>query len=409
MVLVCAVSALAQGRRGPDPSERFLEITVVNESTANPADAPVWIAADGLAWTPNGTAAIGPLGGNGDSGGWWFFVPRERAETIREFKFTLGSWESVEVDAEGRDIANRRMPALDWSTTTDDNPILRLTMTVQGFASERGTRWPAAERSSSVVGSLRIEDFTSERLKNTRKVRVWTPPGYDDPANAERRYPVLFMHDGQNLFDDATSFAGEWKVDETATALIEAGQIEPFIVVGIDNAGAARAFEYLPMSAGKRLPGQGGGADLYIAMIREELVPWLTERFRVDNARHSMGGSSFGGVVTLHAAMSKPGWLRGIIAESPSFWVGDGAFLDMCSEGHRWPSRVFMAMGDLEYGRGDDDRALVDGLTLVAAAMRSSGLEEPRLKVVVGEGDRHNEQAWAKRLPDALRLLYGPE
>src|SRR5579871_5610099 len=102
-------------------------------------------------------------------------------------------------------------------------------------------------RGESATGDLRIHEFSSRIFHNTRFLRVWLPPGYDDPQNSERGYPILYLNDGQNLFEAGTSFNGvEWQVDETADRLIRAGIVAPMIIVGIDNAGRDRIREYMP-------------------------------------------------------------------------------------------------------------------------------------------------------------------
>ncbi len=331
-----------------------------------------------------------------------------------EFKFTRGSWDTVEVDEDGADIANRRITADQLREAllahAEDRPA-RITLTICGFADERGSRWPTlAAKGSTVTGELQILDFDSAIRGNSRALRVWVPPGYDAPENADRRYPVLYMNDGQNLFDAATSFAGEWGVDETATRLIEAGKIPPIIVVGIDNVGAARGDEYLPKDAGKRRPGTGGKADEYLRMVADEIMPKINGQFRtLTGPEHTaFGGSSFGGVITLHAAMTRPDLFGAILVESPSLWVEDGAFLQRVLKCKQWPQRVYLAQGDREYGEGERSAELVEMTRQVSDAMRKAGVGEDRLLVVIGEGDAHNEAAWAKRLPRAMEFLFAP-
>src|SRR5262245_61912425 len=102
-------------------------------------------------------------------------------------------------------------------------------------------------RVASVAGDLRLHQFRSRIFRNTRYLRVWLPPGYDDASNAGRLYPILYLNDGQNLFENSTSFTGvEWQVDETADRLIREDVIEPMIIVGIDNTGKDRLREYMP-------------------------------------------------------------------------------------------------------------------------------------------------------------------
>ncbi|MDX2114009.1 MAG: alpha/beta hydrolase-fold protein [Planctomycetota bacterium] len=372
-------------------------------------------------WDAKGTWSMGHFAPTSRTpGGWMFTLPRTMVESGSglEFKFTRGTWATVEVDASGRDVPNRRLPPIDWSKAGGPDPLV--TLRVEGFADQRGTRWPGASGGtgggpspSTVVGELEIDTWTSALLGNERRIRVWLPPGYAAAAQAGQRFPVLYMHDGQNLFDAATSFAGEWRVDETMTALIRQGKVPPTIVVGIDNTGATRSDEYSPIELGARRPGTGGKGDLYLRAIVEELKPWIDNTYStLTGPEHtSIGGSSLGGVITLTAAMS--GHANKVfgrfLAESPSFWVGDGAFLERVTSHKGWSGRVFMAMGSVEYGEASSDAQLVAAMQKAADAMRRSGLSEQTLRVRVGEGARHNEAAWADRLPEALEFLLGEE
>ena len=118
---------------------------------------------------------------------------------------------------------------------------------IQKTENQARTELPGIIRAESATGDLRLHEFRSRVFHNTRFLRVWLPPGYDNPQNAGRRYPVFYLNDGQNLFEPATSFNGvEWQVDETSDRLIREGIVPPLIVVGLDNAGKDRSREYMP-------------------------------------------------------------------------------------------------------------------------------------------------------------------
>lgn len=256
---------------------------------------------------------------------------------------------------------------------------------------------------------LEIVDLSSRVFGNTRQLRVWLPPGYD--ADARRRYPVLYLNDGKNLFDvSADSLSGaEWRVDETAELLVREGKIEPMIIVGIDVANDDRADEYLPFEDKhyfKPTPGPHG-AD-YPAFLFEEVVPLIDARFRTDPDRRALGGSSYGGLITLYTAIARPGALDALLVESPSLYVDDAHILSLAEETKDWPSRIYIGVGTHEGAsecrddnRADEPVADVRALEKILEAARPS----PALMVVVEACGLHREQDWARRLPVALEFL----
>jgi len=163
------------------------------------------------------------------------------------------------------------------------------------------------------------ENFGSQHLEHPRNVLVYVPPGYgDDP---DQRYPVLYMHDGQNLYNPEDAFGGVvWGVDETAQRLILAGEISPLIIVGIYNAGGARVDEYTPVKAERgRMRGHGGKADHYGRMIIEELKPFIDREYltRPEREFTGLGGSSLGGLVSLYLGVKRPDVFSRLAVISP--------------------------------------------------------------------------------------------
>src|SRR5262249_44323272 len=145
--------------------------------------------------------------------------------------------------------------------------------------------------------------FHSKILNNDRRLIVWLPPGYN---TRQQRYPVLYMHDGQNLFDDATSFLGEWHADETATMLIEQKRIEPIIIVGVENTGTSRLDEYTPTEGEDRTGATtrraGGRGELYAQFLIQEVKPFIDANYRTlpDREHTAVAGSSLGGLISLY-------------------------------------------------------------------------------------------------------------
>jgi predicted alpha/beta superfamily hydrolase len=262
---------------------------------------------------------------------------------------------------------------------------------------------------STVVGDLRIHEFTSHIFRNRRLLRVWVPPGYDLAENSARRYPVFYLNDGQNLFDQATSFTGvEWQVDETADRLIRAGVIPPTIFVGIDNTGAERLKEYLPYRSLSPVVLRPQGAR-YSAFLTKEIMTFVDQHYRTAKGPENtlLGGSSLGGLITLYVAITTPSVFGSVLLESPSLWVSNRQILRDARTPRLWPHKIFLAIGTREAGREEKDRQTVENVRELERILRRSGLDDRRLRVEVAEGGTHSESAWAARFADALQFLLG--
>jgi predicted alpha/beta superfamily hydrolase len=261
----------------------------------------------------------------------------------------------------------------------------------------------------SVTGDLRLLEFRSRVFRNTRMLRVWLPPRYDAPGNASRRYPVLYLNDGQNLFDRATAFAGvEWQVDETADRLIRQEVIPPLIIVGIDNAQSDRFKEYVPYPSfhppilrprGKRYPD----------FLMNEVMPFVAERYRIaiDPENSGLGGSSLGALISLYTVIERPGVFGHLLLESPSLFISHRRILKYSRLVRQWPEKVFMAIGTREAGHEDKDKQVVEDVRALERSLRRADMDDRRLLVKIDEGAGHNEGEWAKRFPEALRFLFG--
>jgi predicted alpha/beta superfamily hydrolase len=254
------------------------------------------------------------------------------------------------------------------------------------------------------VGRLDVVHFKSEALGAERTVRVWLPPGF----NRRGHYAVLYLNDGQNLFGDGDpdSGGGGWHVDEAAARLQHEHAIEPLIVVGIDNGGddRSRAVDYLPVPDAFSDHPDPPGADRYLRFVIDELMPFINNKYpTLQGPEHTgFGGSSYGAASALYAALSRPGVFGRLLLESPSVGVGNGAMLDRARTVTTWPERIVMGIGS---GEGRGGRGSPAFQTLVDI-LRAAGLGDDRLKVVVQEGGRHNEESWAFRFPDALAFLF---
>jgi len=266
-----------------------------------------------------------------------------------------------------------------------------------------------AIRATGAVGDLRLHEFRSRVFRNTRFLRVWLPPGYDDPQNQGRHYPVLYLNDGQNLFESSTSFTGvDWQVDETADRLIREGAAPPMIIVGIDNTGKDRLREYMPHRSMHPIMLRVQGR-YYPDFLMKEVMPFVENNYRVATGPENtgLGGSSLGALIALHTVIARPGAMGRLLLESPSLWASQRQLIRESRSVRIWPERIFLAVGTAEAGIAERSRSVVDDVRELAAILRRAVLSEKRLRLVIADGAGHNEGAWAERFPEALRFLFG--
>lgn len=265
------------------------------------------------------------------------------------------------------------------------------------------------ERQHTLTGDIRVHrKFHSKFLTSDRDVLVYLPPGYE--ANKKKRYPVLYMHDGQNLFDGATSFipGQEWRMDETAQSLIESGAIRPLIIVGIYNGGQDRIDEYTPVRV-ERFKA-GGKADQYGRMLVEELKPFIDANYRTlkDAGDTGLGGSSLGGLVSLYLGLKYPKTFGKLAVISPSVWWGERMIVkEVLSLNQRPKERIWLDIGTKE-GRNaeEENESLTDARKLRDALIRKGWKLNKDLQYLEAEGAEHNEAAWARRVEPLLKFLF---
>jgi predicted alpha/beta superfamily hydrolase len=239
-----------------------------------------------------------------------------------------------------------------------------------------------------------IPDVASRELGNARDLGVWLPGGY---ARSVKRYPVIYMHDGQNLFDPAQAFAEPWRVQDAMRGARRRG-VEA-IVVGIPNRGLERIDEYSPFED----PARGGGrADLYVDWILGTVKPLIDARYRTRPEREATGmaGSSLGGLVTLYAFFRPDAPFGFAAALSPSLWFAGGAIFPFVSAAAFAPGRLYLDAGGRE-GAGvlEDARRMRD--LLVGKGYRAGSA----LRFVEDAHGRHHESDWGRRLTGALPFL----
>lgn len=283
-----------------------------------------------------------------------------------------------------------------------------------GLSVSAATRAQAAPAActSTVTGDLRVHALKSTIFGNERKVRVLLPAGYGDAANRDRRYPVLYMLDGQNVFDRCSNEFNqkEWGVDETVQRLVADGKIPPMIVVGVDHAGMDRAREYLPYKDFIGNPDMDEPAGrLFPDFMTKEVMPLVDGQYRTlpGPPNTGIGGSSYGGVASLYMLLAKPNTFGYGLIESPTLWVGMGQLVRDTSPLVAMPSKVFMAFGGKESSDPAGNGKMVGLVRQVEANFHAAGYDATNFRTVVEADAEHNEAAWKGRLPDALTFLFG--
>lgn len=261
----------------------------------------------------------------------------------------------------------------------------------------------------TLTGDFRMhEKFRSQFLPTARNIIVYLPPGYE--RETYKRYPILYLHDGQNLFDGATSYipGQEWRVDETAQHLIESREIEPLIIVGIYNAGTERVNEYTP-TRDARIK-MGGQAHLYGRMIVEELMPFINRTYRTLHGAENagLGGSSLGGLATLHLGLKYPHVFGRLAVISPSvWWDGREIVREVEALPHKTHSRIWLDIGTAESNSPTQNEVTVANARLLRDALVGKGWREGAdLRYFEAEGAPHSEHAWAERVAPILKFLF---
>lgn len=315
-----------------------------------------------------------------------------------EYKFTRGSWATVEIGENNQGIANRK---------ADLGPAREVVHQVLAWDDLSGT--PAAPKKSTASPQVHVlgADFEMPQLGRRRRVLVYLPVDY--AARPTRRYPVLYLHDGQNLFDAATSFAGTpWGCDEVAEQAARAGRAAPVILVGVANS-PDRISEY-----GPRRCGTGRAGDLsrqYGRFLVEEVKPFVDRTYATlpGAVNAGVGGSSLGGLISLHLAKWYPTVFGRCAAVSPSLWWDQEYFLRNLHVNPAWLAgcRVWLDMGDKEGLTRATQQAGVRRARRLAALLGKSGLA-PGREFTYREvpGGEHSEWHWGQRFGEVLAFLF---
>ena len=280
-------------------------------------------------------------------------------------------------------------------------PLFRRTVLPLVLAASIGAPVLAADtaRASTALPGVRLlgEPLAMPGLERKRQLRIYLPPGY---TGSKKRYPVLYMHDGQNLFDDATAYAGEWKVDETLDALAREGKLE-MIVVGIDNGQEKRMTELNAWDNEKIGKGEGRA---YTDFIVRTVKPMIDRTYRTlpGRAHTAIMGSSMGGLASHYALVQYPQVFGKAGVFSPAYWTAQPAFGFVAARPVPKDARVFMLMG------GKEGPQMVSDVKRMAQVLKKTGHPAANTVLKIVPEAEHNEAFWAGELREALLWMFAP-
>ena len=400
----------------PESLAQGFVLVVTDSAKRATLDSPMYIAGNLNNWNPGSVDfKLTP-----QSDMRWRFIfdgpPKLPSGARLEFKMTRGTWDIEELDESLVKVTNRTLPMVDVSKLrSDEKPVIEITVAKWGDQSDgfkvRDAMNPyRAIKAAGTLKRLQVTSGVATAKGAMRDVLVWLPPGYDDARNADRKYPVLYLMDGQNVFEKLPTVPGEWEADETALRLVRDGTIEPLIIVGVPNSGAGRMSEYMPIAA---LPGVKPEGDGFVAWLSGEVVPRVNSAFRTDirASRTTIGGSSLGAIISLHAAVKRPDIFGMVLLESLPLTTGGKATWEAyIASITTWPGRVYLGIGESELGNDpaltERNAGYVKAVRDFDAKLAANGVDATRRVLVVEAGAAHTESSWARRFPQALTFLY---
>ncbi len=299
-----------------------------------------------------------------------------------EFKISRGKWTNVEVDSAGRDIKNR------FYTKSIGKELIVKVDGWRDFFSKRKSR--VSKGVSYLPTNIEIP-----QLNRKRTIRMYYPPDY----SSGKRFPVIYMHDGQNLFDESTAFSGEWNVDETLDSLYTYYGFS-CIVVGIYHGEKERINELSPwVNDSLKL---GGDGDKYAKFIVKTLKPFIDSHFRTlpDRDNTAVIGSSMGGLMSLYMALEYPDIFSKAGVFSPSLWFSPKAFEQIQKYNQKKIQRIYLISGAKEGGKTVQNTLKADSL------LRSVGFDENYLRNKLSKDGQHSEWFWSREFGDAIKYIF---
>ena len=297
-----------------------------------------------------------------------------------EFKLTKGSWATTECATDGSAIKNRTL-------------IIEKDTVIYMDVKEWQDNFASKNQLSTASANVHIIDsaFFMPQLNRYRRIWVYLPVDYN--SQQQKKYPVLYMHDGQNLFDARTSYAGEWGVDD----FLDANKLPACIVVGIDNGGDKRMTEYNPYDSQQFGKGEG---KQYLEFIVKTLKPYIDKQYRTEkNASHTIiAGSSMGGLISMYAILMYPEVFGKAGVFSPAFWVaGDHIYNDVKSGDSKLNGKIYF------YAGGWEGEHMAAGTEKMAELLQKKSQLQVKLKIK--KTGKHTEKEWQNQFPAFYRWI----
>jgi predicted alpha/beta superfamily hydrolase len=386
--LTC-VSLVATLSTGLAQAQTTLRVVV---PAATPAGQPVYVAGSFNSWQP---AAAGYALARQPDGSYQLTLPAS-VRGPQEFKLTRGSWATGEADAQFRDVANRRAEF--------GSPSATLTVQVVAWQDQRpGGAASAGPRPHTLTANVQVlaDSFQLPQLPGrTRRVWLYLPPGYgSQPA---KRYPVVYLQDGQNVFDEATAFAGEWGVDETLNQLAAGpAKATQAIVVAIDNGGERRLDEYSPWANAEYK--KGGEGDKYTDFLAHTLKPYIDAHYRTrpEAAHTAIAGSSMGGLIAFYAGLKYPQVFGRVGVFSPALWFAKDSLLAYARRHRPAPlaSRFYFVAGPAE------SETMLPLMVAARRQLLARGVAPSHIRLAAPADGRHAEWFWRREFGPAYRWL----
>ena len=367
------------------PMVAFAQVTlkVTSIPSNTPQNASIYLAGAVNGWNAGDTNYILQPDGLGN-----FQITIPEGTGTSAFKFTRGSWATVEGNATGGFLPDRTFTFTGSPQTID--------LTILSWEDLGGNNPSTAAANVQILSS----NFAIPQLNTTRKVWLYLPPDYNTSA---KNYPVLYMQDGQNLFDNATSFSGEWQVDETLNTLFANGDYGA-IVVGIDNGGSERLNEYSPWVNAQY---GGGDGDDYMAFLANTLKPYIDSNYRTrpEPAMNALIGSSMGALIATYGACEFPDTFRKVGSMSPAYWFAINDFNNYIINGafNLQLHRMYFVAGTTE------SESMMNDVYVIRNGLFGRGLSQENALTKFDNFGQHNENYWKGEFAAMYQWLFAEE